>query len=91
MPDDSELDYIADFLRKIHTAHTIETIETTRSINDIIDDKSILLYAGESIGSKFITVSRRYHLQYKDTVEGTLNASLYALIEGIRKELSSHE
>lgn len=85
MADDSELDYIATFLGKVHTTHTIKTIETTRNINLIADTQSILVYAGETIKSDIITIKRYYHLQYKDTTEAALNASLYGLNEGIRK------
>lgn len=85
MADDSELDYIADFLRKVHTAHTVNTIETTMNINLIEDTQSILLYAGMALGASQISIKKQYHIQYKDTSEGTLNSSIYALIEGIRK------
>ena len=85
MADDSELDYIADFLRKVHTAHTVNTIEVTRNINLITDTQSILVYAGETMGSTMITIKRRYHLQYKDASEGVLNSSFYALIVGVKK------
>lgn len=83
--DDSELDYIADFLRKVHTTYTVATIETTRNIHTIDDTQAILLYAGESISSSGNILKRQYKLQYKDASEGVLNASFYALIEGIRK------
>lgn len=85
MADDSELDYIADFLRKVHTTHTVNTAETTLNINTIIDTQSILVYPGESLSSSGIILKRQYNLQYKDATEGALNASVYALIEGIRK------
>ena len=90
MVDDSELDYIADFLRKVHTAHTVHTIETTRNIALIPDSQSILVYTGEVLGSSGIIVQKRYPLKYKDATEGALNSSIYALVEGIRK-LNSRE
>ena len=85
MVDDSELDYIKDFLVRVHTAHTIATIETTLNIHTINDTQAILLYGGESISSSGNILKRQYKLQYKDASEGALNASIYALIEGIRK------
>ena len=85
MADDSELDYIADFLRKVHTTHTIATIETTRNINFIEDAQSILLFSGESISADRIMIKRQYPLKYKDASEGALNSSIYALCEGINK------
>ena len=85
MADDSELDYIADFLVKVHTTHTVKTIETTRNINLISDTQSILLYAGHAMGTSGLILSKQYHLQYKDATEGALNSSIYALIEGMRK------
>lgn len=85
MGDDSELDYIKDFLEEVHDGHTVATIETTRNIHTIADTQAILLYAGESLGASGIEIERQYHLQYKDASEGALNAAMYALIEGIRK------
>ena len=35
MADDSELDYIKDFLVRVHTTHTIATIEKTLNISMI--------------------------------------------------------
>jgi len=85
MADDSELDYIDTFLTALHTGYTVQTIETTRNINLIADTQSVLVFAGETMGSTILTVIRRYPLQYRDTTEGNLNAAFYALNEGIRK------
>lgn len=85
MADDSELDYIATFIGKVNTAHTVKTIETVRNINLINDTQSVLIFAGETVGNKKISIKRRYHIQYKDATEGALNSSFYALNEGIRK------
>ncbi len=85
MADDSELDYIADFLTKVHTTHTVSTIEFKRNINLINDTQSILLYAGNALYTDGVILNKQYHIQYKDATEGALNSSIYALIEGIRK------
>jgi hypothetical protein len=85
MADDSELDYIITFIGKVNTAHTPKSIETTKNINLIDDTQSVLIYAGETLSSTSYSIMRQYHLQYKDATEGALNASIYALIEGIRK------
>ena len=85
MADDSELDYIKEFLVRVHTTHTISTIETIRNVNLISDTQSILVYPGESISSSGNILKRQYTLKYRDASEGALNASIYALIEGIRK------
>lgn len=82
---DSELDYIYDFLIRVNTAHTIATFETTKNIHVINDPQAILVYPGESLSSSGNIIKRQYKLQYKDASEGALNASIYALIEGIRK------
>ncbi len=65
--------------------HTVATIQTTRNINLIADTKSILVYAGHVLGFDGLHLSKQYHLQYRDEDEGKLNATIYALIEGIKK------
>jgi hypothetical protein len=80
-----ELAYIKTFLEKIHTTHTIATIETTKNIHMIDDTQSILVYAGESLSADRIMIKKQYNLQYIDASEGALNASIYALCEGIDK------
>ena len=85
MVDDSELDYIADFLRKVHTTYTVETLETTTNINIIADEQACLLYSGRALGGSGVITKKQYQIQYRNTTEGLLNATIYALIEGIRK------
>ncbi len=81
----AELGFIMDFLAKVHTTHTVKEITTTRNINLINDAQSILVYAGHVIGFDGLHLKKQYHLQYKDASEAALNASIYALIEGIKK------
>ncbi len=81
----AELAFILDFLAKVHTAHTAKDITTTRNINLINDTQSILLYAGHILGYDGLHLIKQYHVQYKDATEAALNASIYALIEGIKK------
>ena len=56
MADDSELDYIAAFLRLVNTTHTVATIETIRNIVNIPDTQSILIYNGETMSSSMISI-----------------------------------
>ena len=81
----SELASIKTFLEKVHTAHTVATIETTKNIHMINDTQAILVYAGQSLSADRIMIKRQYALQYKDATEAALNASIYALCEGIDK------
>ena len=90
MPDDSELDYIADFLRKVLTTYTVETIETTTNINTIADEQACLVYSGRALGASAVIIKKQYKIQFRNETEALLNATIYALIEGIRK-LNSRE
>lgn len=80
-----ELAYIKTFIEKVNTTHTVATIETTKNIHTIADTQAVLIYPGESLSADRIMVKRQYKLQYKDATEGALNASIYALCEGIDK------
>ena len=81
----SELDYIDDFLSKVHTTYTVETIQTTRNIANIGDTQAILVYSGEIVSTTMISVIKQHKIQYWDATEEALNTAIYALIEGVRK------
>ena len=85
MADDSELDYIADFLRKVLTTYTVETLETTTNINYINDEQACLVFSGRALGASGVIAKKQYQIQFRNETEALLNATIYALIEGIRK------
>ena len=85
MADDSELDYIATFLGKIHTAATVKHIDETGKITNIADTQKMLLYPPEILGAYSTRMMKQYQITIIETSEANLTTALNNIQAGILK------
>lgn len=86
MADDSELDYIAAFLGKVHTVATVGQIETYGHIGLIADTQKMFVLPGELLGSDGDDFYwKRYKVQISETSEANLTTAINNILIGIRK------
>lgn len=94
LADDNDLDYLRDFLAKVHTSATVHHQGETLTMDDFngIDHtkygaatRRIFIYPGEIIGVSYDTFIKVYKVHLRETSLPNIDAALTAILTGCRK------